>query len=540
MRAATLKYRLLLRLIGEILPMISRASLISLLATAASAGVVQGSVQEFATGLALARTIVRLVPVPRADNIDLKVLQARVSPAAAMFGFLNVPDGYYFLIATREGYFPGAYGQRRPNGQGTPILVTKDSTLFAQLRMHRKGAITGRVLDENGVGIEGVPVLAYRARQPMRVAAQAVSDDRGVYRIHGLDAGKYWVRSAAYSLDDGTGILPTFGPQSREVREARIHEVRLDEDTPEADVHVESGRLFTIGGLVDCVEPAGVAKVTISSETMRKFEQVPCGGKYSFPGLAPAVYEVSAVHPVGPLSGFFEGFFDKATQNATVSLAPSPIVEFTAHRAGSSSRIPVALTGRRYDLFDADPEEQIPLPRATLTAGHWEMSAAAGPDQYVESIVNRLAQLRHPSQPQESTEWFETFIEMQRMDQVSIVIADGAGQIAGSVMQNAQGVPGAPVFLWPVSETGRRSLKGYRTTIADTEGKYHFEGLPPGDYRMLATFDFTEIDESALDEASGRKCACRGIAKNRRRPVAMDYALKGYLRAPRRGLFNLD
>jgi hypothetical protein len=36
--------------------------------------------------------------------------------------------------------------------------------------------------------------------------------------------------------------------------------------------------------------------------------------------------------------------------------------------------------------------------------------------------------------------------------------------------------------------------------IADTEGKYHFEGLPPGDYRMLATYDFTEIDEAALDE----------------------------------------
>jgi hypothetical protein len=36
--------------------------------------------------------------------------------------------------------------------------------------------------------------------------------------------------------------------------------------------------------------------------------------------------------------------------------------------------------------------------------------------------------------------------------------------------------------------------------IADTEGKYHFEGLPPGDYRMLATYDFTEVDEGSMDE----------------------------------------
>ena len=28
-----------------------------------------------------------------------------------------------------------------------------------------------------------------------------MSDDRGVFRIHGLDPGKYWVRSAGHTLD---------------------------------------------------------------------------------------------------------------------------------------------------------------------------------------------------------------------------------------------------------------------------------------------------------------------------------------------------
>ena len=36
--------------------------------------------------------------------------------------------------------------------------------------------------------------------------------------------------------------------------------------------------------------------------------------------------------------------------------------------------------------------------------------------------------------------------------------------------------------------------------FADSDGRYHSDGLPPGDYRMLSTFDFTEIDEAALDE----------------------------------------
>jgi hypothetical protein len=468
-----------------------------LLASSASAGVVQGTVQEHASGYALSRTVVRLVPVPRSDNINLKELQLRTA-GAGQFVFFNVPDGYYFLIATRNGYFPGAYGQRRPNGQGTPILITKDSDIFAQLRMHRKGAITGRVLDENGVGIEGVPVVAYRARLPLRVVGQGISDDRGVYRIHGLDSGKYWVRATAHTLDDGSGILPTFGPQSREVREARAHEVRLDDDTPDADVHPEFGTLFSVSGIVDCIE--GSAKVTLSSETVRRTTEVGCGGKYTFLSLAPAVYEVSAVTLSSAESGFFEAFIDKQKTDATVKLAAAPAVEFIARRAGSSTRVAVSVSGRRHDLYDAEPEQKIETPRATLTAGFWEISAVAGPDQYIESIGGRFAQSRHPIPIEQSIEWFDIFIEMQRPQQVSIVVADGAGKIAGSVVKDAKGVPGAPVFLWPVSEAGKRSLKGYRMAFADTDGKYQFDGLPPGDYRMLATYDFTEIDETSLDE----------------------------------------
>ena len=30
--------------------------------------------------------------------------------------------------------------------------------------------------------------------------------------------------------------------------------------------------------------------------------------------------------------------------------------------------------------------------------------------------------------------------------------------------------------------------------FADTMGKYRFEGLPPGDYRVLSTFDYQNVD----------------------------------------------
>jgi hypothetical protein len=97
-------------------------------------------------------------------------------------------------------------------------------------------------------------------------------------------------------------------------------------------------------------------------------------------------------------------------------------------------------------------------------------------------------------------EWFDIFVDARNFAFVRIVVADKAAQINGAVTRETKPVPGAPVFLWPLAESARRSLKGYRMVIADTEGKYHFEGLPPGDYRMLATYDFTDIDETNLDE----------------------------------------
>src|ERR1700722_9856839 len=94
----------------------------------AEAGVVRGVVSEHASGLPLARTHVRLQPVPR-PGADTHPLTTRTESSGS-FVFQNVPDGLYLLIATREPYFPAGYGQRRPEGHGTPVEVNKDSDLF--------------------------------------------------------------------------------------------------------------------------------------------------------------------------------------------------------------------------------------------------------------------------------------------------------------------------------------------------------------------------------------------------------------------------
>lgn len=112
--------------------------------------------------------------------------------------------------------------------------------------MRRMGAITGRVLDENGIGLSDADVLAYRAGLPLGIAGQAVSDDRGVYRIHGLDPGKYWVRAGPQTLEDGSGLLPAFGPEALESRDARVYHVAVDTETKDVDLRPPAGSLLRL------------------------------------------------------------------------------------------------------------------------------------------------------------------------------------------------------------------------------------------------------------------------------------------------------
>jgi hypothetical protein len=179
-------------------------------------------------------------------------------------------------------------------------------------------------------------------------------------------------------------------------------------------------------------------------------------------------------------------------------------VNFEVRRTGSdgSARIPVTVTARRRDLSDLGIEREIKLPRDLLAPGHWEFSATAPPGQYIESIAGQFGRRRSPSADQfQSQNAFEVFIEASGYMRVQIIVSDHVGQIAGKVTSDGGNAAGVPVFLWPIAEAARRSLKGYVQMLSDTAGGYRFDSLPPGDYLLLATTDLSEVDEQIMAEA---------------------------------------
>ena len=466
---------------------------------AAEAGVIQGVVVEHTSGRPMARTRVRLLPVPKAGT-NARPLMVRTG-LSGHFVFPVVPEGLYLLTAVREHYFPAAYGQRLPNGQGTPLRMMADSDFFAELPMRRMGAISGRVLDENGIGMPGVNVVAYRARLPLRIAERAVSDDRGIYRIHGLDPGRYWVRTGAHTLDDGSGFLPTFAPEAMESHEARTYPVAVDAEMSDADIRPLPGALLSLSVTLQCQPMGAPVTAQLSSETGRRSANTGCGDTYRFDGLAPASYEVYAETQDGSQCGFLEMLVNHS-EAANVILVPPPRVNvvFQGIAGAIEARPSITLTGRRQDLAEAEPEREIKAPQTILTPGHWEISAHTAPGEYVESIATYTG-LRRIIRRERPSDWFEVFIETRLQSSIKVVVSDKAGTLSGTVQADGKVEPGVPVFLWPVAEQARRSLHGQLQTLSDINGAFRFHSLPPGDYRVLATFDLTEADEESIEIA---------------------------------------
>lgn len=471
----------------------------------AVAGFIRGVVVDHVSGRPLPRAVVKLEPIPAASGAFPQKTQTVRAGAGGSFAFTAQP-GMYLLTATRESYFPVGHGSRRATGSPIPIEVPPDSLfqLFSELRMRRRGGVTGYVYDENGVPMAGIPVVAYRARMPLRTAGTATSDGRGIYRIGGLEPGRYWVRSAAQQLNDESSWLPTFGPGTRERSQAKMHAVSVENDTAYADINAEPGTLFHLVGSVRCPIAAAVI-VTLSSETGTRQAKTACNGGYQFDGLSPATYEISAATEDGTYGGFIEVSLDRDSQSGTVELGLVKPVDVQVVMAGTNARPPVGVRiyGRRVNSAEVAPELEIHAQPAPLLApGYWEIRVAPPVGYYVQ-FINSSGGQRDRNRPMRTVDGFELFLPPRTLinPRLVITLSDRPGRITGKVTtgpdpQNPnKSSEGAPVYLVPATPDARRALGGIRSVFTNTEGRYTFNDLPPGDYRLLASFDVADIED---------------------------------------------
>jgi hypothetical protein len=115
------------------------------------------------------------------------------------FSFPNLPRGEFSITATLAGFAPGAYGRVRPAGSPQPLTINEGERLVdLAILVWPLASISGTVVDDLGEPVVGVAVQAYRrspvaGRLGLVPAASDATDDRGVFRISGLEPGQYIV-----------------------------------------------------------------------------------------------------------------------------------------------------------------------------------------------------------------------------------------------------------------------------------------------------------------------------------------------------------
>jgi len=473
--------------------------LLAVAAPAMQGAVIRGLVVENRTGYSVSHATVTLQPIPSAGQAPRT---ARTSDSGE-FAFGNVSPGAYLLKASRRGFMPMEYGQKRWNSAGVALVIESDDPVTVRLPLTRYSSITGTVRDSNEVGIPDQDVAAYTNTEPPRFVTRARSDDRGVFRIYGLEPGTFMVRTTG-GIDDDLSYLPTFSRQTLRVEDARPVVVFPDEDATDGDVRPIPGKLFDLSGSVAVPnQPAFTVVVTLASDMGRTVSNGPV---FHFPALAPGHYEIYAEAKAGSrvLGGYTEVLVERNMAEFALPMSEVRDSQFVIEGTGAA----VSATGflRRRDLAGVGPAEPVILTngvgRVQISPGRWEFLATPPSGYYVSRFSGSRNNTARPDG------WNEIALGggvLGTSGRFTITLSNSPGGIHGLVKSAGEPAASAPVFLEAWDAVTRARVVETRQTRADRRGNYRFENLPPGDYRVLSTYDYAAPDSGAFDAARAQQ-----------------------------------
>ena len=418
----------------------------ALMAAGLQGAAIRGLVVDNLTGRPVARAMVVVQPIAGTSG----TAQSARSDLTGAFDLPGLASGAWLLVVHRRGFAPTHY----PKG---PIRLVDAATAEVNIRLRRFGAIIGTVLDGNDVGLQDHDVVAYRNVRPPVLVGKAKTDDRGVYRIVGLQPGSYFVRSVGGDYDEGS-YLPTFSRQSMVIQGALPIEVKFDDEIAGVDIRPFPGRLVRLSGRVS---GRGPTTVYLISDTGTLRVGADASGRFSFPPVSQGQFEIFAQSRD---TADWQQLNLYRDTDIRLTLAPFPDLRMTiADTAGQSVAAPVLV--RRVDLAVVGNPEVLRSTGRVLPPGRYEFSLAPSTTHYAAGVRR--------------DGWMEVPVVGPGPADVKFTLSDKPATLRGLVRNAArEPVAGASV-----------NLAGLRTVLTDINGQFEFYGLAPGAYRVAASFD---------------------------------------------------
>jgi len=180
----------------------------------------------------------RRARVGLSGGADVGGSRSTITDDRGAFTFSALPEGRFNLSASKPGHITATYGQKQPGRPGTPIQLADGQRLQVQLEITRGGVITGTVLDEHAEALPGTPVRALRyvmqsGQRTLQSAGGGSTDDRGVYRIYGLQPGEYLVYATPRNSNNQGDARMAAGAQLQELMRPELA-ARLDASQAQA------------------------------------------------------------------------------------------------------------------------------------------------------------------------------------------------------------------------------------------------------------------------------------------------------------------
>lgn len=436
-----------------------------------------------------------------------------VTDSDGNYRIANLPPGNYYVAPMSTLFVPA---DTNPTNQiGTPLLLAEgenvDDINFA---MARGCVITGRVTEA-----DGRPVIEQRVsvvpvdqpnQRPFFSRMMFQTDDRGVYRMFGLSAGRYKV--AVGQINDGMGsgsasgraaYQTAFYPNATSADQAKIVELAEGDQATNIDI-VVSRTLpgFAVTGMVigETNEPVNNVHVGLQRKNGDRNSYVPLAGlsnqkgEFRLENIPPGTYSVSLYAPLDqdvraePLE--FQvadqevaGLVIRTTRGATVSGTAvvegtnDPIVMAKLRQLRIYAWVQAADNrgGSRPSLVSADGSFRITgLPAGIVNFG----STAMDYGQQIGMVMLRTER--------DGVVVPRGGFEIKAGEQISgvrIVFSYGTGSVRGTITFE-NGPPSAGTRVWVrLGKPGENEAR-FQQREADARGRFLIEGVAPGAYDL--------------------------------------------------------
>jgi protocatechuate 3,4-dioxygenase beta subunit len=467
------------------------------------------------------------------------------------FVFTGLIPGDYEVRATRGDFLPGTIGQQTAFESSSRIAVTGAARVDGVTLVLSRGlAVSGTIVDRAGEPMQGVAVQALQlstsgdrrraALAGAQVGGRHVTDDRGRYRVFGLQPGSYVVAALAdtAALGGGDGALqtvPIYFPGSASIANADAVDVGAA-DVENVNFPVGDVPLARVTGVAVDSTGAPLQGTIQLAVSQRSGSIVPAArttttgpdGSFSFAHVAPGDYVLQAANPQVIRLGQFD---PRADPLEAMELAAQYVA------VGDQDVGPVSLrTGRgavleaRIATDSATPHD--PYGRMQIQAHPVDVDlapafvAAPGGLSRVSDGRLRIGGLTGPRRLVLSgvpDGWYLKSMTIGGVDvtdqivdfgvgaggtmSANVVISASGGAIAGRVVRK-QRTAALLVVVFPEDREKwferSRFVKVVRTS---QDGAFRASSLPPGDYYVAATAIVAESEATtpgALEQLRSR------------------------------------